>query len=103
MLIPVPQFQQLLSQLHSTRPDICIRYRLIGEMWSSRFLSVYHVSNKGALFLDPSSNRIFSVAEFGNIMQFEIDKSFAGLQPYFHYEINPLVNAAKDDLPVAHF
>ncbi|HYG03854.1 MAG TPA: hypothetical protein VD927_15505 [Chryseosolibacter sp.] len=92
-LISVADFKNLLSELKEKRPDICIRYRVLGEMWAHNFMSILFVSRKGAVLKDEISNRLMSVSDLSNIMQFELDKPFQGFQPYFHYEIQPLLDS----------
>lgn len=91
-LISVADFKNLLSELKEKRPDICIRYRVLGEMWGHHFMSILFVSRKGAVLSDEITRRLVSISDLSNVMQFEIDKPFNGFQPYFHYEIQPLLD-----------
>jgi hypothetical protein len=91
-LISVIDLRHLLIQLREQRPDICIRYRMLGEMWVSNFLSVVDITEKNLLLNDEVGHRLIVVNDLSAIMQFEIDKPFNGFQPYFHYEVQPLFN-----------
>ena len=93
-LISVVDLQRLLMQLQQHRPDICIRYRILGEMWVSHFMSVVNISEKVLLLNDEVNHRLITIHDLSNIMQFEIDKPFSGFQPYFHYEEQPLLQPA---------
>ena len=90
-LISMLELKRLMVDLSEKRPDICIRFRLLGELWSMTFLRVMRVAAKGAVLLD-ESHGLVSVSDLNFIMQFEIDKPFQGFQPYFHYEVTPVFN-----------
>jgi hypothetical protein len=94
-LISVADFKGLLTNLKDRRPDICIRFRSLGEMWSNNFLSVYAVTERGVLLCDELNRRIIAVYDLNNIMQFELDRSFQGFQPFYHYDVHPVVEAAE--------
>lgn len=85
--VAVLTLKRLLVELKEHRPDICFRYRLIGQMWAETFLRVIQVKGKGALLNDETSNRFVTIADLSHIMQFEIDKTFQVYQPYFHYDV----------------
>jgi hypothetical protein len=91
-LISVSGFRHLLLEIKNNRPDVCVRYRLLGEMWVTNFLSVFYVNEKAVVLNDEISHRMVAITDVSNIMQFEIDKPFNGFQPYFHYEVQPLLD-----------
>ncbi len=91
-LISVIELRRLMVDLLEKRPDIFIRFRLLGELWHVYFMRVMTVTDKGALLFDENNNLV-SISDLNFIMQFEIDKSFQGFQPYFHYEVAPAFNA----------
>jgi len=88
-LISVIEFKQLLVSLKEKRPDIGIRYRLLGEMWAMNFRPVVFISERGAIFLDVDTNKLIFISDLSNVMQFEIDERFQGYQPFFHYDVKP--------------
>jgi hypothetical protein len=90
-LISVLELRRLLVDLAEKRPDICIRFRLLGELWSVNFLRVIRITEKGAVLLDESQGLV-SVSDLNFVMQFEIDRPFQGFQPYYHYEVTPVFN-----------
>jgi len=90
-LISVLELRRLIVDLSEKRPDICIRFRLLGELWAVYFLRAMKLTDKGALFYDENNN-IVSISDLNFAMQFEIDKPFQGYQPYFHYEVTPVFN-----------
>ena len=80
-----------MVDLTEKRPDICIRFRLLGELWAVHFLRVMRLTEKGVVLFDENSGLV-SVSDLNFIMQFEIDKPFQGFQPYYHYEVEPVFN-----------
>lgn len=90
-LISVLELRRLLVDLSEKRPDICIRFRLLGELWGVNFLRVARVNEKGAVLLDEIQGLV-SISDLNFIMQFEIDRPFQGFQPYYHYEVTPVFN-----------
>jgi hypothetical protein len=89
-LISVLELKRLLVDLKEKRPDICVRYRLLGEMWVTNFMRVIHVSENGALLNDEHHNRLINLSDLSSIMQFEVDAPFQGFQPHFHYNVKPM-------------
>lgn len=87
-LISVLELRRLLVDLREKRPDIRIRFRLLGELWTVNFMQVMRVNEKGALFFDDLLG-FLSVSDLNFIMQFELEKPFRGFQPYYHYEVTP--------------
>lgn len=85
--VVVLALKRLLVELKEHRPDICFRYRLIGQMWVNNFLRVIRVTDHGVLLNDETSNRFVTIVNLSQIMQFEIDKPFQLYQPYFHYDL----------------
>lgn len=90
-LISVLELRRLMVDLTEKRPDICIRFRLLGELWAVHFLRVMRLSEKGVVLFDENAGLV-SVSDLNFIMQFEIDKPFQGFQPYYHYEVTPVFN-----------
>lgn len=85
--VAVLELRRLLIELKEHRPDICIRYRLMGQMWAQNFSRVIEVSDRGVLLHDEHSNRHVSISDLSKIMQFELDKSFQSYQPHNHYDV----------------
>ncbi len=87
--VAVLELRRLLVELKEHRPDICVRYRIMGQMWAGNFMRVSHVSDRGAIFNNEAVNRLVNVQNLNQIIQFELDKSFQAYQPYFHYDVVP--------------
>src|SRR3546814_897866 len=88
-LISVLELRRLMVDLLDKRPDICIRFRLLGELLHVYFIRVMRVTEKGVLLLDENDNMV-SISDLNFVMQFEIEKPFQGFQPYYHYEVTPV-------------
>ena len=86
-IVSVLQLKRLLVELAEKRPNVCIRPRLMGEMWSTNFMRVVAATEKGVLLRDEETNRFISVSDLSYIMQFELDNRFQNYQPHFHYEV----------------
>ena len=87
--VAVLELRRLLVELKEHRPDICVRYRVLGQMWAPSFHRVVRLTDDGVLLNDESSNKFISIPDLSQIMQFELDKSFQLYQPYFHYDVSP--------------
>jgi hypothetical protein len=86
-VVSVLELKRLLVELAEKRPNVCIRPRLMGEMWLVHFMRVVSTSEKGVLLHDEETNRFISVSDLSYIMQFELDNRFQNYQPHFHYEV----------------
>lgn len=81
------ELKQLLIQLVKL-PQICFRFRLLGEMWMVNMMHVTAVNEKTVLVYDEIETR-YHLVKINNIMQFEIDQRFQNFQPHFHYNVIP--------------
>jgi hypothetical protein len=79
--------RKLLQDILLKKPDVCFRYRLIGEMWAPNFKKVLHVSEKGVLLRDEVTNNLTGINDLSNLIQFEIDSPFQDVRPYCHYDV----------------
>ena len=91
-LIAVFDLKNLLTRLKEDRPDICVRYRLLGEMWVVNAMRVLAVTEKGAIFRDETTSKIINVPSLSLVMQFEIDAPFLAFQPHYHYHVQSLAD-----------
>ena len=85
--VGVLELRRLLIELHEFRPDICIRYRLMGQMWAQNFRRIIGVIGEGVLLSDEDSNTTVAIPNVSAIMQFELDKTFRTFEPHYHYEV----------------
>lgn len=85
--VSVLQLRRLLTELKEHRPDICVRYRLMGQMWVQHFAHVRQLTDQGVVLAEEHTDKLVSIPELSAVIQFEIDKSFQSYQPYFHYSV----------------
>ena len=88
-LISVLELRRLMVDLSEKRPDICIRFRLLGDLWNVNFVRVMKLTERGVVLMDDLRG-LQSISDLNFVMQFEIDKPFQGFQPYYHYEVTPV-------------
>jgi hypothetical protein len=69
-LIPVLDLRRLLFELKDLRPDIHIRFRIIGEMWQNNHHHVLKLTEKGVALNDEKSNKLIFILDLNNVMQF---------------------------------
>lgn len=91
--ISTAEFRRLLLDIGEKRPGVCLRYRLLGELWARDFLSVAALTQSGLLLKDISGTRLTVISNLSDIIQFEIDEPFQGYRPYNHYEVRPCLDS----------
>lgn len=84
----VLQLKQLLIDINEHAPNVCVRFRLLGEMWQPNMVRMISITDNRALVNDEVKNKLISV-DLTSVVQFEMDNKFKGFQPYFHYEVVP--------------
>lgn len=87
-LISVIELKRLLIDLKEKKPGVCIRFRLLGELWARNFMSIAAISEKGVVLKDDANNFI-AIGNLSDVIQFEIDEPFQSYRPYNHYDVNP--------------
>ena len=85
--ISVLELRRLLVELRDKRPDICIRFRLLGQMWLLHFMRIILVTDRGVVLNNEVSNRLVTVRDLNNVIQFEIDNRFQNYRPHYHYDV----------------
>lgn len=94
--ILVSDLKELLLLLKNFGPDVGLRVRLQGEMWSENFMRLSGLVNHhdgpdntftGIILEDDVKTRTIIIRDLKRIIQFELDKRFKGYQPYVHYTV----------------
>lgn len=88
-LISALELKRLLVEITEKQPGVCLRYRLIGEMWQPNFMRVLKATGKGVMLNDEQKNKLIVLPDLNAIVQFEIDVRFQNFQPHFHYNVSP--------------
>jgi hypothetical protein len=87
--ISVIELKRLLVDLKDKRPDIGVRFRIVGDLWDKNFASIVLVTDRGVILNDESNDRICTIPDLKNVIQFEIDGPFQNFQPFNHYDVSP--------------
>lgn len=87
------ELRQLLHHIQNPRLHICIRFRLIGQLWQSHFMRVVLVVEEGVTFEDEKESKLLSIKNLNDIMQFELDQPLFQYEPHYHYEVQPSTNS----------
>jgi hypothetical protein len=94
--ILVSELKELLLLLKNFGPDVGLRVRLQGEMWSDNFMQLSGLINhqdgnieafSGIILEDEMKTRTVVIRDLKRIIQFELDKRFKDYQPYIHYTV----------------
>lgn len=79
--------RMILSQIKDFRPDVHVRFRLLGKTWQRNFCRVFVVSEAGIVLIDPIENKVEIVSNLGEITEFEIDSRFQHFSSYSQYQV----------------
>jgi hypothetical protein len=88
--ISTTALKRLLYELKDKGPGVCIRLRMMGEMWHQNFTRIVLVTDSKILLFDEILNRTLLIGDVNRIIQFEIDNRFQTFQPFFHYDVQPM-------------
>jgi hypothetical protein len=86
-LISVTELKRLLVTIVDYNLPICIRYRLLGEMWQPQFMRVVKVTENGVLLNDEKRGRLILVPDLTHLTQFELDGRLHTFEPNYHYTL----------------
>ena len=85
----IAQLKSLLATIADNKLNICVRFRMVGEMWQPNFMRVLKLTEEGVLLNDPIKNKLITVRDLRQVIQVELDSQFQYYQPHFHYEVSP--------------
>src|SRR5687767_1852682 len=93
--ISIPELKKLLFEIKRFRPDIQVRFRLLGQNWHTNFVQIGALSGlsddyeTSALisFNDTSANCSFFIRNIKELIQIELDTPFGVYKPYIHYTV----------------
>jgi hypothetical protein len=88
-VISVIELKRLLIELKEKKPCVLTRFRLLGELWATNFMSIAAVTEKGVIFKDDINNSFVVLSNLSDVIQFEIDEPFQGYKPFNHYIVTP--------------
>jgi len=87
--ISVLELKRLLFDIVDSRAEVCVRFRLIGEMWQINHYRIVTITEPGVILENEFDSKPSVVPNINNVMQFELDRSFRQYQPHFHYSVVP--------------
>ncbi len=88
LIISVLELKRLVVELKDHRSDICVRFRMMGQLWQQQFVRVVTITENRVLVNDERANKLLSI-DLSNVMQFEIDNRYQNFEPNYHYEVSP--------------
>jgi hypothetical protein len=86
--IPLTGFKRLLHDIRDRRPDVHVRIRLLGQMWSEYFYEVLSITSEELLLFNEKADRYLKIPRIDDVIQFELECSFFGYQAYYHYDVS---------------
>jgi hypothetical protein len=84
----ITHLKQVLVDIKEHGPNVCVRFRLLGELWQTGFVRIVNVIDNRVLINDDARNKLLSM-DLSLVMQFEIDHRFKGIEPHNHYDVIP--------------
>lgn len=85
--VNVLELKRLLVELSEHRVNVCIRLRMLGELWQANHSRVIKVTDTGTALLDELTNKLLFIQDLKNVMQFELDGQFQHYKPNYHYNV----------------
>jgi hypothetical protein len=85
--VSILELKRLLIELAEHGNNVCIRFRLIGELWQPHYYKVLKLTDNGVALIDEPSNKLLFISNLSNVMQFELDNRFQNYQPNNHYSV----------------
>jgi hypothetical protein len=86
--ISITELKALITAIIDNDRKICIRLRLLGELWQTRYMRVLARQEDFVMLHDEQLNKAFAI-KLPDVMQFEIDGSIYGYRPNDHYDVTP--------------
>lgn len=93
--VQVLELRRLLYELKDQRPDICVRFRLLGEMWQKSFMHVLKLTENGVIMVSDRNNETVAINDIREIIQFELDARYQNYHPHNHYTVEPTMNISE--------
>jgi hypothetical protein len=85
--VSILELKRLLTELAEHGNNVCVRFRLIGELWQPHHHRVLKMTETGVALVDEPSNKLVFISNLTNVMQFELDSAFQIYQPNYHYSV----------------
>ena len=86
--VTTTQVKALLTEIAANPCGVCIRTRLLGEMWHPNFMHLLMITKGGVIiFNDEILRKAVTIMRVEDVIQFEIDRKFQNYEPHFHYDV----------------
>jgi hypothetical protein len=89
-MISLTGLKRLLIELKERRPDISVRFRLLGETWCPDFSKITLIHENGVVLENRVTEKLTAIQDLISIMQFEINAPFEHFLPFNQYDVRPL-------------
>ena len=87
-IVTTTELKALFADIVARPSGICVRTRLLGEMWHPNFMHLLMVTKSGVIILnDEALRKAVTILRIEDIIQFEIDRKFQIYEPHFHYDV----------------
>jgi hypothetical protein len=100
--VAVLELRRLLYELKDQRSDICVRFRLLGEMWQASFMHVLSLTERGVILANETSNHKIAIIDLREVMQFELDARYQNYHPHNHYSVETTMNVSERHAGLGH-
>jgi hypothetical protein len=100
--VAVLELRRLLYELKDQRPDICVRFRLLGDMWQTSFHHVKSLTERGVILTNESKNETIAIMDLREVVQFELDARYQNYHPHNHYSIETTMNISERQVNSGH-
>lgn len=84
--LDVVELKRLLTDILEKRPDIFIRFRIVGQLWQINFFNITGISEDDVFFFDHRQQSTVRI-HIRDIMQIELEGVFQSYRPHFHYTV----------------
>jgi hypothetical protein len=88
-VLSIQHLRMLLTSIVDHKLQVCVRFRMLGQMWQPNHMRVLKLTEKGVILNDEINNKMVTVPDLSQVMQFELDSSLYQYEPHNHYEVNP--------------
>ena len=83
------ELRQILFHIQNPTLNICVRFRLLGQLWQTSFMRVILVIENGVVLHTDGENKLTVIKNLTEVVQFELDQPLFQYEPHFHYYHEP--------------
>lgn len=80
------EFKRLIYEIWEHSRQTRVRFRVLGKMWDTRFLTITHITNSDAIIVqDRDQIRYVSM---NDVVMFELENKVREYKPNYHYKVD---------------